>query len=56
MRLDPLGTLTLTYSHLTELSYEAGGQVYGALEGTIEGGRTSRSFARDQSRSSPDRR
>ncbi len=37
MRLDPLGTLTLTYSHLTELSYEAGGQVYGALEGTIEG-------------------
>ncbi len=37
MRLDPLGTLTLTYSHLTELAYEVGGQVYGTLEGTIEG-------------------
>jgi hypothetical protein len=37
MRLDPLGTLTLSYSHLTELSYESGGQVYGALEGTLEG-------------------
>ena len=37
MRLESLGTLTLTYTHLTELAYEAGGQVYGALEGTIDG-------------------
>ena len=37
MRLEPLGKLTLVYSHLKVVDYGADGQAYGALEGSIEG-------------------
>jgi len=37
MQLEPLGKLTLVYSHLKVVDYGADGQAYGALEGSIEG-------------------
>lgn len=37
MRLDPLGTLELKYTRSGEVDYGATGQVYGDLEGRIDG-------------------
>ncbi len=37
MRLEPLGTLELTYTRNSEVKYESTNQVYGELEGKIEG-------------------
>jgi hypothetical protein len=37
MHLDPLATLELQYTRSGEVSYESSGQVYGDLEGKIDG-------------------
>ena len=39
MKLDHLGDVELRYTSLDELDYEAGGQFYGTMEGSIAGER-----------------